>query len=375
MRRVGAATVLRPLWSVVTMYAWTHVGGPSVAGVVTSEGIGRFVNDMPMHAVRLLAGTDVDGLSEAFAASDRPARPVVRLHAVDGTNGGAGGLPRRAVRDLGRVVSARWPYLWHDDLSDVRDDALGLAHLPLRLARLARRVPRMSAAWALEASVRMLRSHPPCPPTSSPALAWEQLVLAFSPSGLVLLVRAPERPPTAMLSALEWLAEGAPVSVLLLAPTMPPTGGAYDRALFGACRLVPPDETSAPRTMDAEVFADIEVDGRPHPGSVAERKLYELIRTDAELAPLFGFNLVVPEVTRAEARVDILWSAGRVAVEVDGHEHRRSAQYRADRHRDYELLRAGYRVLRLTNEEVAEDAGLALAKIRDVVRLSRNEGL
>ena len=65
----------------------------------------------------------------------------------------------------------------------------------------------------------------------------------------------------------------------------------------------------------------------------------------------------------------MLWRAGRVAVEIDGADHRAAAKYRADRDRDHRLMCAGYRVLRLTNEEVMEDCGLALAKIREVVRL------
>jgi very-short-patch-repair endonuclease len=42
-----------------------------------------------------------------------------------------------------------------------------------------------------------------------------------------------------------------------------------------------------------------------------------------------------------------------------------------DRHRDYELTLSGYTVLRLANDEIAQDIGKAVEKIRDIVQLCR----
>jgi very-short-patch-repair endonuclease len=70
-------------------------------------------------------------------------------------------------------------------------------------------------------------------------------------------------------------------------------------------------------------------------------------------------------------RVDLLWRDGKVVVELDGAEHERAPNYSADRHRDYELLVAGYLVLRLTNAEVELDLGRSLEKVRRVVNLRR----
>ncbi len=58
-------------------------------------------------------------------------------------------------------------------------------------------------------------------------------------------------------------------------------------------------------------------------------------------------------------------------MELDGPEHERDRHYGADRHRDYELLVAGYLVLRLTNAEVERDLARALDSIRRVVDLRR----
>ena len=101
--------------------------------------------------------------------------------------------------------------------------------------------------------------------------------------------------------------------------------------------------------------------------------MYELVQADAELRPLLSFNKGVPAGALLDARADILWSDGRLVIEIDGPEHRQAANYRRDRHRDYKLTCAGYRILRITNEEVAEDAYLVLEKIRDVVRLARED--
>ena len=72
-------------------------------------------------------------------------------------------------------------------------------------------------------------------------------------------------------------------------------------------------------------------------------------------------------------RVDLLWREGKVVVELDGSEHERDPNYGADRHRDYELLVAGYLVLRLTNAEVELDLGRSVEKVRRVVNLRRGQ--
>ena len=66
-------------------------------------------------------------------------------------------------------------------------------------------------------------------------------------------------------------------------------------------------------------------------------------------------------------RVDLLWAQGKIVVELDGAEHERGLTYGTDRHRDYELLVAGYLVLRLSNTEVELDLARCLDKVRCIV--------
>jgi very-short-patch-repair endonuclease len=111
------------------------------------------------------------------------------------------------------------------------------------------------------------------------------------------------------------------------------------------------------------------VNGRPHPQSAIEQRLSKMIEADAELMSKFVFNARVKEVSLNSPKVDLLWAEGRLVVELDGDEHRGRRAYRNDRHRDYELLCAGYAVLRIPNDEIVEDFAKVVEKIRSVVRL------
>jgi very-short-patch-repair endonuclease/predicted transcriptional regulator of viral defense system len=62
--------------------------------------------------------------------------------------------------------------------------------------------------------------------------------------------------------------------------------------------------------------------------------------------------------------VDALWRDQRLIVEVDGYEfHKSRAQFESDRRRDAKLQVAGYRVLRVTQRRLQDDAGAVLAEI------------
>jgi very-short-patch-repair endonuclease len=67
-----------------------------------------------------------------------------------------------------------------------------------------------------------------------------------------------------------------------------------------------------------------------------------------------------------------VWTEGRLAIELDGWgSHGNRVAFMQDRHRDYELTISGYTVLRLTNDEIAQDLEKAIEKIRDLVTLCR----
>ncbi len=112
--------------------------------------------------------------------------------------------------------------------------------------------------------------------------------------------------------------------------------------------------------------------GLPHPQSPAEQRLARAMAKDPQLAGLFLCNQPVETALGHRYVVDFLWPSGRLAVEVDGYRYHSSrVQFALDRQRDYELQLSGYRVLRLTHDEVMGDVEAALAKVRRMVECLR----
>lgn len=116
--------------------------------------------------------------------------------------------------------------------------------------------------------------------------------------------------------------------------------------------------------------------GQPHPLSLGEQLLAKCLAQDEMLAGFFQFNIPVATHNGNEYLVDLVWTEGKIIIEVDGYEfHSDRVAFSRDRRRDYELLISGYLVLRLPQDEVVEDVGLAVEKIRDVVRYAQASGL
>jgi very-short-patch-repair endonuclease len=65
--------------------------------------------------------------------------------------------------------------------------------------------------------------------------------------------------------------------------------------------------------------------------------------------------------------VDFYCVASRVAVEVDGAYHTQPARRRADARRDRRLIKAGYRVVRVSAELVLADGGAALRLVSEAL--------
>jgi very-short-patch-repair endonuclease len=116
--------------------------------------------------------------------------------------------------------------------------------------------------------------------------------------------------------------------------------------------------------------------GAPHPLSPGETRLARFLARDGDLAPLFFFNQRIATRSERIYVVDLYSPKLRLAVEVDGYSyHSDPKTFQSDRDRDYHLMISGYRVLRLTHNEVMRDAALALEKIRDAVNFLATEQL
>jgi len=225
-----------------------------------------------------------------------------------------------------------------------------------------------------------LEQRPPRVRKVPAAVEVAQLALAISPTGLVLIIDAEQActdsNSAAIVHALEWIAQLTGCAVVTLFRALPPHEPPFDRILYGARVLVREeqhDQETEPVTISAEEPWLAPWLGSPHPLSETEQRLERALRADQELSRLFDCNQFIETVRGSRPKVDFVWSKGRLVVELDGYgSHGNRAAFMYDRHRDYELALSGYTVLRLANDEIAQDIGKAVEKIRDIVQLCRS---
>ena len=310
---------------------------PRITAGDLAEGIARLVPGQRMVVV----GSDRESVGALISETSDHDRSAL-LVSCEG--GATTAIVDRLLNDLAELALDRWPR-WHGRAK--ADD------------------PVPVDPWMKAASKRASFGHPPRFRRVARALEFSRLLGAIDPVGVVLIWEVD--PASAMrarpvIEALEWCTRhGAAVVAALTVepPEIPP----YDRLLYGACALVQEERAALARFI---------APAGTHHASEIERRVAAALEQDSELAGLFTCNASVPVgAWGARPRVDLLCRAHRVVVELDGPEHRSEPKFGNDRHRDYELLTAGYLVLRLTNEQVAADLPLAIAKIRAIVRLRR----
>ncbi|MBI1309961.1 DUF559 domain-containing protein [bacterium] len=300
---------------------------------------------------------------------------------------------------LAETALACWPN-WYTDAPQSRfsyraEQTPELSELLAVSALRQARVPVLEP-W-LRAAIDCCRAgRVPRPAGFADAIQAAQLALAIDPARLILLLavtRADQSPDRldGLARAAEWFARatGAPVAVVV--PNALADNAALDSISFDALRTdgaaawnprraidtanvdgpsssgtTPPQPSPPPERSRLLVWP---LQGVPHPRSEGEQRLAERLRQDDELAALFEFNQSVTTNRDSQHTVDLLWRAGRIVVEIDGYRwHSSREMFARDRQRDYELTISGFLVLRLTHEEVVRDVGLAVEKIRDLVR-------
>ena len=103
--------------------------------------------------------------------------------------------------------------------------------------------------------------------------------------------------------------------------------------------------------------------GRPNPFSQAEQRL-EAHLARSKWATGRAWNQTwSPGVLANPIRVDLVWRREKCVVELDGPDHLDTDKYAADRARDRALQRAGFLVLRYTNEEVLGDVARVVGEL------------
>jgi hypothetical protein len=284
-------------------------------------------------------------------------------------------IVERTVDALADTALQMWPD-WYSSVSfaDIRNDTLGREAARARLLEIAQSIPRVSRAWAERAVTRALDGRKLRGLDVALATELEQLCLVINRAGLVLITNSigSEAEASALVHALEWITRNAHIAVVVLFDNLPESNSVYDRILYGVhCIESAEDKSSKSPAHDFTATAWLApVEGMPHPLSATEQKVAKAIALDSELAPLFSYNVFVETVRGSRPKVDLLWNAGRLVVELDGYpDHGSRTAFMYDRNRDYELALSGFSVLRLANDEIAQDIGKAVEKIRDMVQL------
>ncbi len=219
-----------------------------------------------------------------------------------------------------------------------------------------------------------------------------QLALAIEPTRLLVLIAVlaepsdPE-PLRSLAQGAEWLAANTSSRVSLVLPVTLRGRPELDHVTYGARAFAdeplrtelnranaphkrrskrgPPQPQSV--AANVPVIDSSPVEGLPHPRSDAEKHLHAEIMRDPRLKVLFGYNRRVSTSTGDTHTVDLFWEQGRLVIELDGENHRRTAQFSRDRQRDLGLLLSGYRVVRFTDGSVIDNPQWVLEQIRHLV--------
>ena len=325
----------------------------------------------------MIAGADLEMARARFEGHAAAARKSVLFHEFEQRITAAAFI-EDFVAALARVTLDLWPVWFGDaDFSAFGTDITSREALRIEIEALAKRFPTLMSGWARRAAALASEGKAPHVQGAPAEIEIDQLCLLIDPRGLALVTNmglGDSETPAAFVAALEWIARSANIAVVVLCNAPPPNVPPFDRLLPGA-RIIARDddrqeERAAAETRSGTWIAPIV--GRPHPMSVIEQRLAKLLASDPELAPLFAFNQPVETVRNGCFLVDLVWYEGRVVIELDGYpDHNTRTAFARDRHRDYELMLTGYLVLRIANDEIIQDFGKAVEKIRDVVRFRR----
>jgi very-short-patch-repair endonuclease len=351
---------------------------PALERALAPDAVGAFVLGAQLGSVLALGGIETESLrallDRAEPSPDHRRALFVKIEEA----ATAEAIVEQTLDLLADTARRLWP-LWYTDVSFAKcgSDTLGLAAAGV-LARDAAAKITGALSWWSEGAAK-LACEGRLPRLDAPsATELAQLALAINRSGLSLIadVSAAIRHAEPTVRALEWIAQNSLSAVIALFPGLPSYVPPFDRILYGARQVISSKPASHRTSVNAETAWLAPWRGSPHPLSETEQRLARRLAADDELAPLFRFNCTVETVRGSRPKVDLVWEAGKLAVELDAFAtHGSRLAFLYDRHRDYELALTGYIVLRLANEEIEQDIEKAIEKVRDLVSLCRRRAL
>jgi very-short-patch-repair endonuclease len=351
---------------------------------LSADQVAPFLFAVPRGSVVALGGLDLAILTEMIDCSENIPSNGRALFVQVQRAANAEAYVEQVISALADTAKRLWP-LWFGDVNFVmcRDDVLGREAAGAIVRKAADGCPEINPAWGDAAARLALAGRQPRVVGAARAVELAQLSSAISRAKLILVldVNAAADTPTkdALVHALEWIARHSLASVVALFASLPPLGSSFDRILYGAHRVVL-ERDFEPSVSEAERGEGIPEAwlapwrGAPHPLSEIEQRLARMLGDDDELRTLFHFNWFVDTVRGSRPKVDLVWMKGRLVIELDGYpDHTTRRAFIDDRNRDYELALSGYTVLRLANDDVLQDFGRAVEKIRDLVRLRQSQ--
>jgi very-short-patch-repair endonuclease len=270
------------------------------------------------------------------------------------------------LQSLAEALLALWPE-WYSSANARLQPSPRVFDDPLpRVVRAGSLVPGVAPGWLRSAAARASAARLPLCPHTEPALQVEQMVRAVDRSA-VIVVTAYEGSGHGLecfVSTIRWLAAQPLLRVLALVPEVFRNAPEVTPIAYHSLCFEQVDVGQEERFGVVTVWPTAA--GRA--ASAGELVLQYRIRSDAELRPLFTFNVRVETKQGHGYECDAVWREGRVCVEVDGHHwHAQPEQFRKDRQRDFEMLVSDHLVLRLPHDEVLNDPEQALEKVREVV--------
>ena len=138
-----------------------------------------------------------------------------------------------------------------------------------------------------------------------------------------------------------------------------PTAGMTRVPRSSVCGRIPTSEPpAAPRPPYLTPLR-----GRPNPFSRVEQRLEAHLARSSWAGGRAWNQTWSPGVLANPIRIDLVWPRERCVVELDGPDHLDTDKYAADRARDRALQRAGFLVLRYTNDEVLGDVARVLDEL------------
>lgn len=323
--------------------------------------IANFVLDAPPGSIRAIGRMEASRLRNLLDASEPTSMGRRALSFALRPSPATETIVETALNVLATTALNLWPS-WQDE--PVNSNAADTSK-PISAGAYRR--------WAEQAKALAALGRPPRVAGTQAATELDALTHVISPNGLILAIDAENVASSphgaAWVRALEWIAQHIHGAIVLLFDELPSTTAPFDHVLYEAINV-----SAAPKKAEAPESAPWIAPwrGLPHPMSDIEKRLAAALVADKELRGLFSFNQTIPTARGGRPKVDLVWQDGRLAIEIDGYSsHGNRISFIEDRHRDYELILSGFTVLRITNDEIADDLEKGIEKIRDVVRFCR----